>query len=290
MLRKLWIIFFFVALFTVPDVAYARYCNNPYCAMCNRIFGPMSGYTVRGGRVYRVQRTTRTVVQPAVQTPAAQKAPEPTTPAPKPDEPSNPPPKPEPDQPAKPTLDKYPPDPPELLVDATFEPMPQAAVKPMLQQVWPLRSETVYDLGCGDGRIIIEAVRSFGCKAVGIEINPVTATLAKKNMEESGLGRMLVIKGNAADYSLADANVITMYLFPDVMKEVIPNIEPGTRVVSFEHEIPGVDCLKKTVEIEGVTYTYYTWVKPRESISYANEGLIQQQSAPDRPFSLVPSR
>jgi hypothetical protein len=289
MFRKLSIVLLFIALFTIPEVAYARYCNNPYCAMCNRIFGPMPGYTIRGGRVYRVQRTTRVIQQPVAPAtpPVVQKPTEPEPPVVKPEEPDNPPPKPEPDQPAKPTIDKYPPDPPELLVDATYEPMPQAAVKPMLQQVWPLRNEVVYDLGCGDGRIIIEAVRSFGCKAVGIEINPVTAALAKKNMEESGLGRMLVIQGNATDYSLADANVITMYLFPDVMKQIIPNIRPGTRVVSFEHEIPGVDCTKKCVEIDGVTYTYYTWVKPRESVNYANEDLIRQQSAPQRPFSLV---
>jgi SAM-dependent methyltransferase len=235
----------------------------------------MPGYTIRNGRIYRTQRTT---------VPRTQQ----TEPEPEPEliiEPVEQPV--EPEQPTAP--EKNLPDPPKLLVDTTFEPMPQAAIQPMLQQVWPLENEIVYDLGCGDGRILIEAVKSFGCKAVGIEINPATADLAKKNVEESGLDGILVIQGNARDYDLSDANVITMYLFPDVMKEIIPNIKPGARVVSFEHEIPGTNCIKKTAKIGDTNYTYFTWVKPRDNVDYTIKAqIIPQKPTPQiKPFSLV---
>jgi SAM-dependent methyltransferase len=167
-----------------------------------------------------------------------------------------------------------------------FEPMPQAAVNAMLQQVYPLEGEILYDLGCGDGRILIEAVESFSCRAVGIEINPETAALARENIEESGLGRMLVVQGNVKDYSLEDADVITMFLFPELMEEILPNIKPGTRVVSFEHAIPGVDCTERTATVGDTEYTFYTWVKdPQRTVEYTRP--VAAQAAPVRPFSLV---
>ena len=300
MFRSKLIVLVFVALFFVPSVAFARYCNNPNCAMCNRIFGPMPGY-----KVVNVGRGRRTTTQAVRVTPAVQAAPTCTncagsdcltcdTQATAPVQDVLP------IQTAPPvgsfslTQTNNPaffqaatdlPEAPSLLFeDSVFEPMPQEAVNAMLQQVYPLEGEVLYDLGCGDGRILIEAVSSFGCRAVGIEINPETVALAKQNVEDSGFGRILIVQGNVKDYNLDDADVITMYLFPELIEELLPHIRPGTRVVSFEHEIPGVDCTRKTAMVGDVEYTFYTWVKDSQrAVGYA----MPESTQPVRPFSLV---
>jgi len=108
----------------------------------------------------------------------------------------------------------------------------------MLKKVKPTPRDVLYDLGCGDGRILIEAVRRYKCKAVGIEINPERAKLARENIKKAGLDVQIVV-GDARKYDLSKATIITMYLFPDLMQELEPNITPSTtRIVSYSHEIP----------------------------------------------------
>jgi len=300
MFRTKLIVLIFVALLALPSVAFARYCNNPQCAMCNRIFGPMPGYKVTvTGRGRRVA-TQAVRIAPAVQAaPACTNCTESgclTCDIQAADVPvpiqalvgtavprsfsliqTN--------NPAFFQAATNLPETPSLLFeDSVFEPMPQEAVNAMLQQVYPLEGEVLYDLGCGDGRILIEAVSSFGCRAVGIEINPETVALAKQNVEDSGFGRILIVQGNVKDYNLDDADVITMYLFPELIEELLPHIRPGTRVVSFEHEIPGVDCTRKTAMVGDVEYTFYTWVKDSQrAVGYA----MPESTQPVRPFSLV---
>ncbi len=121
-------------------------------------------------------------------------------------------------------------------------PMPVVRRMLMLADVKP--GEIVYDLGCGDGRIVITAAREFGAYAVGIEIRRDLALKAMRAVEEAGLtDRVKIINANFFDVDISDADVVTLYLTTSANLKVKPKLErelkPGARVVSHEYEIPG---------------------------------------------------
>ena len=144
-------------------------------------------------------------------------------------------------------------------VDQTLESTPQEVVDVLLDILQPKTNETLYDLGCGDGRILISATKKFGCRSVGIEINKRTAELAKQKAKEANI-EVTIIEGDIKDQDLSDADIITMYLFPKAMK--LHLLKPRTRIISIGHEIPGVNAQKREVTVNGKKYTFYMWTVP----------------------------
>ncbi|OYT52118.1 hypothetical protein B6U66_02725 [Candidatus Bathyarchaeota archaeon ex4484_135] len=121
---------------------------------------------------------------------------------------------------------------------------PMPVVRRMLMLAGVKPGEIVYDLGCGDGRIVITAAKEFGAYAVGIEIRKDLALKAMKAVEEAGLtDRVKIINANLFDVDISDADVVTLYLTTSANLKVKPKLErelkPGARVVSHEYEIPG---------------------------------------------------
>ena len=103
--------------------------------------------------------------------------------------------------------------------------------------------DVFYDLGCGDGRVVIEAAKR-GAQAVCVEINPTLIKRAKENIEKEGVAdKVKIINANFFDISIRDASVIYLYLLTSVNKALKPKLEtelsPGTRVISLDFEIPG---------------------------------------------------
>ncbi len=104
--------------------------------------------------------------------------------------------------------------------------------------------ETVFDLGCGDGRVLIAAVEKYKAKAVGVEISPKLAAEAKDNIKKAGLsGRAQVIQGDLLQADLSGADVVTIYLTTSLNGELRPRLEKflksGARVVSHDYAVPG---------------------------------------------------
>ncbi len=104
--------------------------------------------------------------------------------------------------------------------------------------------ETVFDLGCGDGRILIAAVEKYKAKAVGIEISPKLAAEARTHIKKAGLtGSAQVIQGDLLQADLSGADVVTIYLTTSLNSELRPRLEkflkPGARVVSHDYAVPG---------------------------------------------------
>ena len=127
---------------------------------------------------------------------------------------------------------------------ATAFPTPQEVVERMLSLAQVKPGETVYDLGCGDGRIVITAAQKFRAHAVGIEI--------RRDIYESTLGRVAslgladqvrIVHGNALKTDLAPADVVTLYLLTSSNEKLKPilakDLKPGARVVSHDFEIRG---------------------------------------------------
>lgn len=104
--------------------------------------------------------------------------------------------------------------------------------------------ETVFDLGCGDGRILIAAVEKYKAKAVGVEISPKLAAEARTRIKKLGLtGSAQVIQGDLLQADLSGADVVTIYLTTSLNEELRPRLEkflkPGARVVSHDYAVPG---------------------------------------------------
>ncbi len=144
---------------------------------------------------------------------------------------------------------------------------PCRVVREMLAIAELKPDETVYDLGCGDGRIVMLASGEFGAKAVGYELEGELVTKARSKILELHLeDRAKIVQDDLFKADVASADVITMYLTPRGNQEVKPKLEcelkPGTRVVSLEFEMPGWEPKKigKIID-EALTYTIYLYEK-----------------------------
>jgi predicted RNA methylase len=143
-------------------------------------------------------------------------------------------------------------------------PTPSSVVDRMLDAAHVKASDVVYDLGSGDGRIVIAAAQKYGAKAVGVEMLPDLCRQAQRRIRELGLeDRASIVEGNVFHVDFSPATVVTMYFMTDSNERLRPNLEkylkPGTRVVSNQFPIRGW----KPVSVEhvkaGMDYTIYVY-------------------------------
>jgi predicted RNA methylase len=123
-------------------------------------------------------------------------------------------------------------------------PTPQVIVERMLTAGRVKPGEMVYDLGCGDGRIVIMAAQKFGARAVGVELLPDIARKARERVQTLGLAdRVTIIEGSALRVDLRAADVVTMWFLTNSNERMRPNLEKnlriGARVVSNEFPVHG---------------------------------------------------
>lgn len=126
---------------------------------------------------------------------------------------------------------------------APWVPTPMKTVRRMLTLAEVGPGDVVYDLGCGDGRVIVTAARRFGARAVGIEIDPLRYLWTQTLITALGLrGQVRVVFGDFFKQDLSQANVVTMYLQQDTNEKLslklVEELRPGTRVVSFKFTFP----------------------------------------------------
>jgi precorrin-6B methylase 2 len=131
---------------------------------------------------------------------------------------------------------------PDIL--APSYPTPQSVVDQMLTIAQVRPGEMVYDLGCGDGRIVISAARQFRARAVGIEIRKDIYQRTADKVTSLGLNdQVQIVHGNALQYDLSPADVVTLYLLTSSNERLKPALlkylRPGARVVSHDFEIKG---------------------------------------------------
>ena len=127
---------------------------------------------------------------------------------------------------------------------APYVASPVHVVDRMLEMANIKPGETLYDLGCGDGRILIAAVQKYRVKAVGVEISPKLVAQATRSIDRAGLGEQArVIQGDLLDVDFSGADVVTIYLATPLNEQLRPRLEkllkPGSRVVSHDYAIPG---------------------------------------------------
>lgn len=137
---------------------------------------------------------------------------------------------------------------------APYVPTPLNIVRRMLELVRANSNDILYDLGCGDGRILFSAVEEFNVrKAVGYELNPMMCETVRRKADEKGLkGRIEVINGNFFLADLSPASVITLYLTTSGNTKLKPKLEKelqkGSRVVSHDFPINGWKPVKSNTK------------------------------------------
>jgi SAM-dependent methyltransferase len=121
--------------------------------------------------------------------------------------------------------------------DVPYVPTTETAVGEMLKLAGVKKGDIVYDLGCGDGRIVIAAAKNYGARGVGIDINPERIAEAKENAKKAGVEHLVRFEENDLfQANFHDATVVTLFLLSDVNLKLRPRLleqlKPGTRVVS----------------------------------------------------------
>jgi ubiquinone/menaquinone biosynthesis C-methylase UbiE len=126
---------------------------------------------------------------------------------------------------------------------APYIPTPESIVDRMLDAAHIKAGEVVYDLGSGDGRVVIAAAQKYGARAVGVEIRPDLCRQAQARIKALGLeDRVTMVEGSALRVDLGPADVVTMYFLTTSNERMKPNLErmkPGSRVISNEFPIKG---------------------------------------------------
>jgi precorrin-6B methylase 2 len=149
--------------------------------------------------------------------------------------------------------------------DVPYVPTPEAVVDAMLKVAKVTKNDVVYDLGSGDGRIVITAAQKYGTRGVGIDINPERIQEANANAQKAGVTDLVQFRQqDLFKTDLSEATVITLYLLPEVNQKLRPELlklKPGTRIVSHAFDMGDWEP-QETLQIDG--RTVYYWVVPKE--------------------------
>ncbi len=163
--------------------------------------------------------------------------------------------------------------------DVIYVPTPQAVVDKMLEMAEVKKGDVVYDLGCGDGRIVVTAAKKYGVKAIGFDIDPQRVKEANENVKSNKVEHLVTIKQeDIFTLDLREASVVTLYLLPDLNVRLMPQLaklKPGSRIVSHDFDLRGAKPVQVVdVSTEGQaegdedyggSHTIYKWVVPWEA-------------------------
>ncbi len=166
--------------------------------------------------------------------------------------------------------------------DVIYVPTPQEVVDKMLEMAQVTKDDLLYDLGCGDGRIVATAAKKYGCKAAGYDLRRGRVKASLANVEKYNVGHLVQIEQkDIFTLDLSKADVITLYLLPALNVRLIPQLEklkPGSRIVSHDFDMKGVKpdkVVELTIEDDWDQHTIYLWTTPmkKEKASDKNTEL-----------------
>ena len=164
---------------------------------------------------------------------------------------------------------------PKHAPDVPYVPTTEAAVKAMLKLADVKSSDIVYDLGCGDGRIVIAAAKEYGAHGVGIDINPERIAEAKANAKKAGVENLVRFEENDLfNADIHEASVVTLFLLSSVNLKLRPkllkDLKPGTRIVSNTFGMgdwkPNKEqTLDDTGDDIGLSREFFLWIVPHRN-------------------------
>jgi predicted RNA methylase len=159
--------------------------------------------------------------------------------------------------------------------DVPFVPTTDEAVQAMLKLAGVKKTDIVYDLGCGDGRIVIAAAKTYGAHGVGVDINPVRIGEAKENAKKAGVENLVRFEENDLfQADIHEASVVTLFLLSHINLKLRPkllqDLRPGTRIVSNTFDMGDWKAEKEiTVGDSGeesyLSHRLFLWTVPKRS-------------------------
>jgi SAM-dependent methyltransferase len=156
--------------------------------------------------------------------------------------------------------------PPVFSPQVPYFPSTNEAVTGMLRLAGTGPDDVVYDLGCGDGRIVIAAAREFGARGVGVEIDPAPLRMAVYQARRAGVeARVRFVRGDLFEADIGEATVVTLFLFESLNRRLLPKLleelKPGTRIVAHRYGFGDAWPPEKTVQAGASTL--YLWTVPK---------------------------
>lgn len=153
--------------------------------------------------------------------------------------------------------------------DIAFIPTPQAAIETLLQTLQVNASDMIYDLGCGDGQILLTAALTCGARGIGIDIDPVRVQEAQAKADKLGVSdRVRFREADLFTSRFEDASIVVLYLLPHLNLRLRPalfeQLQPGTRIVSIDFDMDDwlpEKVIKLDIEEES---TLYFWTIPAQ--------------------------
>jgi Cyclopropane fatty acid synthase and related methyltransferases len=165
--------------------------------------------------------------------------------------------------------------------DIGFVPTPMAAVKRMLELAEIQPGDLVYDLGCGDGRIVVAAAVRHGVKAVGVEINPERVAESRERARAAGVESLVEIRqADIFDLNLDQADVVFLYLTPRLNERLMPQLrrlKRGARIISYEFDMGAaqpVEVVREKFDQFG-EQRIYKWIVPWEESDAAGWDIFR---------------
>ena len=159
-------------------------------------------------------------------------------------------------------------------VDVIYVATPHDVVDKMLELADVKKDDLVYDLGCGDGRIVVTAAKRYGCRAVGFDLDPRRVEESLQNVQKNNVGHLVTIEQkDIFTLDLSEADVITLFLLSRLNVKLIPQLEklkPGSRIVSHNFAMEGIkpDKVVKMFSSEDqFEHTIYLWTTPLKKVT-----------------------
>jgi Ribosomal protein L11 methylase len=169
----------------------------------------------------------------------------------------------------------------EVQIRTPYVASPPDIVNAMLKLAGAGKSDVIYDLGCGDGRIVITAAKEYGARGVGIDINPQRIDEANQNAKREHVANLVNFRiGDVFESDVRQASIVALYMLPDVNLKLRPKLQnelkPGSRIVTHGFAM-GNWQPTKVEEVDGEKI--YLWVLPAgKKLSAALEPVLFKRS------------
>jgi SAM-dependent methyltransferase len=154
---------------------------------------------------------------------------------------------------------------PKRKLDVWYVPTPHEVVDRMLDEAKVRPTDVVYDLGCGDGRMVIAAAKKYGTRGVGVDLDPARIREARANAKAAGVEKLVDFHvGDMFETDIREADVVLLYLLPELNRRLKPKLfaelQPGARVVSHDFDMGKEWPPDRSINLgsDGI----YMWVMP----------------------------
>lgn len=134
---------------------------------------------------------------------------------------------------------------PSRTPDVVYVGTPYDVVSRMLKLARVTKEDLVYDLGCGDGRVVVLAAKRYGCRGIGYDIDPERVSAALENVKRNHVQHLVkIFEADLFELDFSDADVLSLYLLPEINKKLLPQFEklkPGSRLVFHDYDLKGIE-------------------------------------------------